>query len=162
MEKAPWHVLGFFVCLKWLNLQTTINEMDFSHFPYGLPIDYLNTKNARKIGKQMGEVFVIDNPSKGNYLNKNYIRIRLNIDITAPLSTSFYILRKHKSPVRAFIKYKKLKYTIIVIEDLGMIKKIYHFIKIGDHQNPLKVKYGVGLRIPLQRNFPNWFRNQSP
>ena len=57
----------------------------------------------------MGEVLAVDNPLEDNYLNRNYIRIRINIDITTPLSSSFCVPRKDKSLVRAFIKFEKLK-----------------------------------------------------
>ena len=67
IEKAPWHVMGFFVCLKWQDLQITINELDFSHSPYqvqihDLSIDYLNIKNVRQIGERSGEVLAIEDP----------------------------------------------------------------------------------------------------
>ena len=94
MEKSPWHVLGFLACLKWWDSQMTINELDFSHSPYwikvhGLPIDYLNMKNARQIGERMGEVLAVDNPLEGNYLIRNYITVRVNVNITTPLSNWF-------------------------------------------------------------------------
>ena len=29
MEKAPWHVMGYLVCLKWWSLQKIIHQLDF-------------------------------------------------------------------------------------------------------------------------------------
>ena len=83
---------------RW-NPKAFIYEVSFDHIAFwiqihGLPLDNLNTKNAVKIGSRIGEVLEVEDPMVEGNLLRNFLRVRVVVNINNPLPTGFWVLRR--------------------------------------------------------------------
>lgn len=80
-----------------------VYEVDYSRVGFhiqihGVPLEGFTTNNAARIASKVGEVIKVENPIVEHKIIKGFLRARVLIDITKPLSIDFLI------PVKDFLK----------------------------------------------------------
>ncbi|RYR78949.1 hypothetical protein Ahy_A01g003810 [Arachis hypogaea] len=82
--------------------------MEFWIQVHGLPIEKLNAETAKCIGNMIGIVGEVENPIKEGTLQRNFLRIRVAINITQPLQTGFWLNRGDNPKTWISFRYERL------------------------------------------------------
>lgn len=159
LNKSPWYVMNKLVSLQSWEHRIAIHEIDFAMVQFwvqvqGLPLEFISVKNAGKILQKMGDVIEIEDPLVEGKLVRPFIRARVVVNVTNPLSTGCWIPRQGLSKVWASIKYERLqdlcfKYGIIGHEQKNCSReRVMSSLGIGIHRYSARV--GVAPAKPLK------------
>lgn len=112
-NQAPWSVMGGLLVLTRWNHDMTIEDLDFSHSPFwvqihGLPLGQMNKKNGEAIASLLGKLDFSGMKAYDTSTFKDYLRLRVIIDITKPLKKGFFLKRKEKEDLWVRFKYERL------------------------------------------------------
>lgn len=153
IRKGPWYVMGKLVSLQQWSHQAVMKEMDFSKVGFwiqvhGLPVEYMKVKNAETILNQMGEVEEIEDMMVEEQLVRFFVRARVSIKVSQPLSTGCWVPRRNLPKVWVSIKYEKLhdlcfKCGVIGHDQRGCKGEREMSVTKGDLP-----KYGAYLSVP--------------
>ncbi|XP_016179513.2 uncharacterized protein LOC107622115 [Arachis ipaensis] len=113
IKNGPWNVKRHLMNLqRWLYGEAILDvSHDFLEFwiqVHGLPIEKLNAETAKSIGNMIGIVGEVENPIKEGTLQRNFLRIRVAINITQPLQTGFWLNRGDKPKTWISFRYERL------------------------------------------------------
>ncbi|KAL0006983.1 hypothetical protein SO802_008485 [Lithocarpus litseifolius] len=75
---------------------------------HGLPLLWKTEENLRRIGSRMGSVLEVDLTGEPGGAWKKFIRIRVEVDITKPLSPGVFLSWPNKSDLWIGLKYEKI------------------------------------------------------
>ncbi|KAE9465341.1 hypothetical protein C3L33_02748, partial [Rhododendron williamsianum] len=112
-NQAPWSVMGGLLVLARWNHDMTIEDLDFSHSPFwvqihGLPLGQMNRKNGEAIANLIGKLDSSGMKTYDTSTFKDYLRLRVIIDITRPLKKGFFLKRREKEDLWIRFKYERL------------------------------------------------------
>ncbi|KAG5556475.1 hypothetical protein RHGRI_006921 [Rhododendron griersonianum] len=112
-NQAPWSVMGGLLVLARWNHDMTIEDLDFSHSPFwvqihGLPLGQMNRKNGEAIASLIGKLDSSGMKAFDTSTFKDYLRLRIIIDITKPLKKGFFLKRREKEDLWVRFKYERL------------------------------------------------------
>ncbi|KAJ1395066.1 Zinc finger, CCHC-type [Sesbania bispinosa] len=119
---------------------------------HGLPLDYMNTKNATKIAGFIGEVVLVENPFVNGHLLRSFMRIRVRINVKKPLITGFWLPRKDLPKTWIFIKYERLQGFCY---NCGVIGHDNRTCKKGNEMavyNISRPRFGPSLGVPQPKS----------
>lgn len=149
MNLCPWSIKGSLLVLKpWLP-QLTIDEVDLSCCDFwvqihGLHHQYMDSVNAARIGKSIGNLPDVENCLSPGILCNNFLCIRVSIDITQPLVSGFHLPRQGCSSLWVDFLYERLSIYCTSCGLIGHRKTI-----CPDPPSPgLQFMYGLSLRGP--------------
>ncbi|KAI7983760.1 hypothetical protein LOK49_LG15G00619 [Camellia lanceoleosa] len=96
LEEAPWSVMGNLTVLKLVELRSPVSQMDFTWSPFwvqvhGLLMDKMTKTNGETIGQRLGRLIRVDGHCEGLLLNRSFLRIRVELDVTKPLPRGFFL-----------------------------------------------------------------------
>lgn len=153
IRKGPWYVMGKLISMQRWTHHAVMKEIDFSKVGFwvqvhGLPVEYMKVQNAEKILNQMGKLEEIENMFVEEQLVRYFVRARLRIDVSQPLSTGCWIPRRNLPKVWVSIKYEKLQDLcfncgVIGHEQMGCKKEKEMSSLKGDIP-----RYGAYLSVP--------------
>ena len=128
----------------------SVNVAPFWIQMYGIPLEALNTKSAEKIGGRWGYVIEAKDPFYEGQLLRSFLRVRVEIDIPKPLSTSFWVPRrdKDKGNVWVCLKYERLQGFYYNRGCIGHDQRICKEEKAMLVLNPSLPRYGLELGVP--------------
>ncbi|KAF7128180.1 hypothetical protein RHSIM_Rhsim11G0009900 [Rhododendron simsii] len=103
---------GLLVLARW-NHDMTIEDLDFSQSPFwvqihGLPLGQMNRKNGETIANLIGKLDSSGMKAYDTTIFKDYLRLRVIIDITKPLKKGFFLKRREKDDLWIRFKYERL------------------------------------------------------
>ena len=144
--------------------QVLLFNVDFWVQVYKLPIGFVSKKIACSIGNYIGK-FVHSDPT--NYMGtwRNYLRVRVSIDVRKPLRQSMKIKKQSGSWVELEFKYEQLGQFCFVC---GLFGHLEHFFPkhFEDNQGLLISQYGPELHAQNRRNMnvigERWLRSSPP
>lgn len=99
LKRSLRYVMGHLLSLQYWVPEVAMYEIDFSIVPFwvqlhGLPLGTMTTKNAVKLTEQLGDIVEVENPLLEGKLLRSFMRVRINLDITQPISTGCWVPRK--------------------------------------------------------------------
>jgi hypothetical protein len=152
-KQATWNVNGSVIILKlWNPLATlgelTLNKASFWIQVHGLPLINMTTKLAISIGKGLGDLIQVENPSGANTTFKSYLRILVEIDVIKPLKPGFSFKRDNGETLWIFLKYERLDTYCSTCGRLDH-KSIY-CMAAPEEKNP--ARYAVSLKLNIFSN----------
>jgi hypothetical protein len=68
----------------------------------------MTTKNAIKIGKGIGKILKLDNNNSSRLISRQFIRFKIEINISLPLALRFYMPCDGSKPRWIAFKYEHL------------------------------------------------------
>ena len=146
MNEGPWFFRGNVVMLKEYDGITKPSTVNFKKLAmwvriYDLPTAFRTENIGRQLGNKIGETLWVepDDDTKGW---RDYLRIRINLDIEKPLTRVVYISKGKGEGRDVFrVKYEKLPKFCAVCGLLGHVES-----ECGDgvHENK-SIKYGEWL-----------------
>lgn len=153
IRKGPWYVMNKLISLQQWTSQAVMKEIDFSKVQFwvqihGLPLEYITTKNAKKILNQIGELVEIENMFLEGQLVRQFIRARIHINVLQPFFTGCWVPRRNLSNVWVTVKYEKLQDLCF---SCGIIGHDQRSCKEEKQMSSLRrgmPKYGANLSVP--------------
>ncbi|KAG5546512.1 hypothetical protein RHGRI_018629 [Rhododendron griersonianum] len=150
LRDAPWSVMGNLLVLKPLPEGVVASEMDFNSSPFwvqihGLPVEKMTRVNAEIIGKRFARLLGIEAISDGLLLQRSFLRVRVEVNISQPLPKGFWMRRKNPVGADLWIayKYERLSDFCFACGRLGHENKNCKFVSRGEG---LSSGYGPELR----------------
>ncbi|XP_074347294.1 uncharacterized protein LOC141686139 [Apium graveolens] len=127
-------------------MKVSLNIVEFWIQMYDLPSGYM----SELVGKQLGnffESFVSYDLSNNTSIWREYMRIRIMVDVCLPLKRKKKICKKNKSEFIVNCKYEKLGDFCFVC---GLLTHTKHFCKkkIGGEVEGSGLEWGPWLRAP--------------
>ncbi|KAF5947497.1 hypothetical protein HYC85_013454 [Camellia sinensis] len=153
LAEAPWSVMGNLLVLQPLSARVSASEMVFHWSPFwvqvhGLPVAKMTKQNAEFIGKRLGNLIGVEAMHEGLLLNRSYLRIKMEIDVTKPLPLGFFLQHNSSSGSEQMetwvhYKYEKLADFCYDCGRIGHVNSVCKFVSREEGKNSL---YGPDLR----------------
>ncbi|KAL7259169.1 hypothetical protein ACSBR1_005131 [Camellia fascicularis] len=107
-----WVIFWFF---NRLVVGLSISEIQFTWCPFwiqihGLPLEKMTKANGEIISHKLGRLLRVEAHCEGLLLYRNFLRIRVEIDVTKPLPRGFHLARGVSSPVAGVPSWISFKY----------------------------------------------------
>ncbi|KAI8022776.1 hypothetical protein LOK49_LG03G00471 [Camellia lanceoleosa] len=110
--------MGHLLVLQPLIAGKSTSDMEFNWSPFwvqvhGLPVAKMTRKNAQIIGQRQGNLIGVEALHEGLLLERSFLRLRVEMDVTKPLPLGFFLQANSSSPdtvheVWVSYKYEKL------------------------------------------------------
>jgi hypothetical protein len=105
IQQGPWNIRGSLLVIQPWSLVLAIDEVKlhlcgFWIQVHGLPLQYMTTLNAIKIGKGIGNILELDNNNSPGLIYRKYIRFKIEIDTSLPLASGFDMLCEGEEETR--------------------------------------------------------------
>ncbi|RYR07117.1 hypothetical protein Ahy_B05g074435 [Arachis hypogaea] len=109
LKNGSWSFRGQLLNLKVWTQNMAIEEVEHNFIEFwvqihGLPLEFINKETAKKIGDMMGNVKKVEDPMKDNILVKNFLRVRVALNVTEALPTGFWLERDNLPNCWIFFK----------------------------------------------------------
>lgn len=116
MRDGPWSVMGNLLVLKPIEEGVVVSTMNFNVSPFwvqihGLPVEKMTKANAETIGNRLGRLLGIEAISDGLLLERSFLRVRVELNLSQPLPKGFWLRRKEPSGFDLWIAYKYERLT---------------------------------------------------
>ncbi|KAH7848241.1 hypothetical protein Vadar_007118 [Vaccinium darrowii] len=115
LQEGPWSVMSNLLVLLPLSDGMVISELDFNVCPFwvqihGLPVEKMSRANAVIIGSRMGKLLAVESASDGLCLERGFLRVKVEMDVSQPLPKGFWLRGRTDSSRDRWItfKYEKL------------------------------------------------------
>ncbi|KAI8005918.1 hypothetical protein LOK49_LG07G01536 [Camellia lanceoleosa] len=111
LDESPWSVMGSLLVLRPLQIGLATTELEFRWSPFwvqvhGLPIDKMTRAHGEVIGNRIGRLVEVEAPTTGLLLHRNFLRLRVEVDVFKPLLQGFILYRKDNiGPVGGQIEF---------------------------------------------------------
>ncbi|KAJ1382435.1 Zinc knuckle CX2CX4HX4C [Sesbania bispinosa] len=152
LEEGPGFIMGHLMSLQcWIPEGSALEiNFDFVKFwiqLHGLPLEFMNVKNACKIAQKIGSVISVEDPFVEGQLLRPFFKVKVEVNIKKPLLTGFSIPRKDLPRTWVFIKYERLQDFCYNCGVLG-----HDFWKCKEEKAmaihiPNRPRYGPGLAV---------------
>jgi hypothetical protein len=112
INQGPWNVRGSLLLLQPWSPALAIDEVKlhlcaFWIQVHDLPLQYMTTRNAIKIGKGIGKILELDTNSTGLIFRK-FIRFKIEINTSQPLASGFFMPSHGDKPRWISFQYERL------------------------------------------------------
>ncbi|KAF5958422.1 hypothetical protein HYC85_005647 [Camellia sinensis] len=165
LEDAPWSVMGSLLVLQPLQSGMVTSELEFRWCPFwvqvhGLPIAKLTRGHGETIGRRLGRLVRVEAHSEGLLLQRNFLRIRVEIDITKPLLQGFILHCREKGEapggagLTVLYKYEKLSEFCYDCGRIGHDRNACKFVSLDEGINS---GYGPHIRTTAARSLGSPF-----
>ena len=113
ISQGPWNVRGSLLLLQPWSTDLAIDEVKLQFFAFWiqvhkLPLQYITTQNAIKIGKGIGRILELDNKNSFGLICCQLICFKIEISTSKPLASGFYMPCVGEEPHWIAFKYERL------------------------------------------------------
>jgi hypothetical protein len=94
LNKGPWNIRNSLLLLNSWSPALSIDEVKLNLCAFwiqihGLPLQYMTTLNAIRIGKKLGNILELETDNTDELICRQFIRLKVEIDTTKPLASGF-------------------------------------------------------------------------
>ena len=166
LEKGPWSVMVNCLNLKKWDVKETIQEISFSKVSFWiqvhkLPLEMLTRSNAEKIGKILGDLEKIDDPTWLNGVGRSFLRMRIAVEIEKPLVAGFWVLREDKRRVWVEVKYEKVVDFCFVCGKMGHVMKNCERGILEMEKGEGRRRYGLWMKAAPLKEWEDEYRSKE-
>ncbi|KAJ1434101.1 Zinc knuckle CX2CX4HX4C [Sesbania bispinosa] len=157
LEDGPWFVMGCLLSLqKWIP-EVSVFEVDYAYVGFwvqlcGIPLELMNSSNAIRVAKFLGDMVTVENPFVNGQLLRSFMRVKVLINVKKPIIIGFWLPRKDLPRTWIFVKYERLQGFCFHSGILGHDYRKCNKEKEMAIHNPSKPGYGAGLVVPLAKS----------
>ncbi|PWA49962.1 hypothetical protein CTI12_AA455450 [Artemisia annua] len=113
LHDSPWSVMGYYVAFAPWDSNKTLNELEFNRGEFwiqvhDLPLGMLSSEYATELANSLGKLIELDCVDEGPQTDRDFLRFRVEIDITKPLVPGFFISRSGGKESWVTFKYERL------------------------------------------------------
>ncbi|KAK4260870.1 hypothetical protein QN277_003933 [Acacia crassicarpa] len=114
LRGRPWSINGFMLNLMERPKYKLCEEFDFSRCPiwiqiHNVPMEAMCLENAIRIGGYVGEVVLAENPHHNDRFVRNFMRVRVILDLRKVLASGFWMNKPNGGKIWIAIKFEKLQ-----------------------------------------------------
>lgn len=156
MDDGPWTFNQQVLLLKKLEEDDQLANMKLSELfiwlqVYDLPVGFNSEYIHKAIGNYVGK-FLGTDPKNFQGLCKNYIRIKVGIDINRPLKSRMRMKKSGGDWLWLSFKYERLQSFCFFCGLIGHSEKFCEYL-IDNPQNNGERKYNSSLRAPVRNQY---------
>lgn len=112
LSNGPWSFDGAMLVVSEIKagedpVNVQLNELEVWIQIYNLPMGYMTESVGKQLGNFFGK-FISYDLSNDSSIWREYMRIRISLDVRCPLKRKKKISRKNKSEIMVTCKYEKL------------------------------------------------------
>lgn len=168
LEDGPWTFNQQVLLLKKLNVDEQLKDIKLSELymwvqVYDVPVGFKSEFVLKSIGNFIGK-FMESDPRNFQGMFKNYLRIRVAIDIHRPLKSQMRIKKPGGEWLWVKFKYERLPSFCFYCGRIGHTEKFCED-SFDNHQGQEVRKYDGTLRAPLRNQGPiksnQWLRGSE-
>ncbi|KAL7184403.1 hypothetical protein ACSBR2_026540 [Camellia fascicularis] len=159
LQEAPWSIMGNLMILQPLQKGTPVTDLEFLWSPFwvqvhGLPPEKLTKANGELIGNRIGRLIRVEAHCEGLLLYRNFLRIRVELNISKPLPRGFFLQHNdslHGVSSNPWISFKFEKLSDFCF-DCGRIGHDRKACKFVTREEGMRSGYGPELRTGIARS----------
>ncbi|XP_072088739.1 uncharacterized protein At4g02000-like [Arachis hypogaea] len=111
--EGPWRVDGHMLSLQWWRPELSFEEVSYNSIAFwvqvhALPLEKLNKSSVEKIGTSLGKLLEAEDPYVDGNLLRNFLRVRVKVNVLEQLKTGFWYKRNDGSYSWVSFKYERL------------------------------------------------------
>ncbi|KAI7980943.1 hypothetical protein LOK49_Contig90G00007 [Camellia lanceoleosa] len=151
--------MGSLLVLRPLQIGLATTELEFRWSPFwmqvhGLPIDKMTRAHGEVIGNRIGRLVEVEAPTTGLLLHRNFLRLRVEVDVFKPLLQGFILHRKDSTGpvgerIKVLYKHEKLSEFCYACGRIGHDNALCKFVS---KEEGLNSGYGPEQRTGPTRN----------
>lgn len=112
LSQQPWSFEKYLISLYKPTEEESVEDAKFTYVPFwiqihNLPFSWMNKANAEAIGRSLGKLEQVDALPTGD-CHGRYIRVRVNVDISLPLSRGRFVDMGNSKPLWISLQYERL------------------------------------------------------
>lgn len=129
LQESPWVVKNSLLTLQKKDAYKGGNEIKISTCSFWVQLHNIRQEGRKLsnywlLGRQIGQVMEVEDPGEGRVVNRNFGRLRIEVDIERPLVSGFYIKRPSignisQDPIWIQVGYEKLTKFCYMCGKLG-------------------------------------------
>lgn len=156
LDWCPWVIQGNCLSLKRWKLGMRIADVQFHILQFwvqihGLEVEKFSKQNAERIGESLGNVLEVDDILGLMGLDRDFVRIKVEVDIWKPLQAGFWYRRRNREMVWAKSKYERFPEYCFGCGKLGHVERLYNSeITVSEEENGGPM-YGRWIRADSHR-----------
>ncbi|KAF4404175.1 hypothetical protein G4B88_014631 [Cannabis sativa] len=156
MERRPWIINGVLLNLKPWPVEGEVHSGEFEVAPFwvqfhGLPTRYLSNENIPILAKKVGNLIKKEEKSKEELVRRGYLRSYIEIWLSHPFPSGFFLKADGKPDSWVQFKYEKLPHLCF------SCGKLAHWEKICSEQ-PTMVYSKDGPAVPM---YGTWIKSET-
>ncbi|KAI9098425.1 hypothetical protein K1719_025050 [Acacia pycnantha] len=114
LQGRPWSINGFLLNLMERPKYKQCEDFDFSRCPiwiqiHNVPMEAMCLENAIRIGGYVEEVMLVENPHHNGRFVRNFMRVRVVIDLRKSLASGFWLDKPYGDKFWIDIRFEKLQ-----------------------------------------------------
>ncbi|KAI7993273.1 Uncharacterized protein LOK49_LG11G00768 [Camellia lanceoleosa] len=159
LQEAPWSIMGHLLILQPLEAGLPILDIQFTWCLFwvqihGLPLENMTKANGEIIGNKLGRLLCVEAHYEGLLLYPNFLRIRVEINVTKPLPRGFTLNMGGSPPVTGSNSWISFKYEKLsdFCFDCGRIGHERNVCKFVSRDEGRASGYGPGLCTGIARS----------
>ncbi|XP_028768869.1 uncharacterized protein LOC114726437 [Neltuma alba] len=154
LRGRPWSINGCLLNIQKWNDDMLFDEVDFNYCPFwiqfhDLPPAVIDIENAIRLGEKIGEVVLVENPKKNDLMVRNFLRVRVLVDLRKPLISGLRSPRPGKEPMRIKVRYERLQNFCFACGKIG--HDLRSCPEKRDEDAYVEIEYGSWLGIQAAR-----------
>jgi hypothetical protein len=155
-DRRPWTLRGAHLVLKKWRPELTWQEVDFSSSTFwvqvhGLPSLWHDKANLLRIGNRIGKVLDVDLVGDAPPTWHRFTRLRIEIDISAPLISGMFLPRSDLNKLWLALKYERLPEICYNCGIIGHDSKVCNLSRV-------MILNQFGFKFPA---FGDWLRSEN-
>ena len=128
ISQRPWNIKGSLLLLQPWSSELAIDEvkLQFCAFwvqVHNLPMQFMTTTNAIRIGKGIGKILELDHNNSSGLISRPFIRFKIEINTFLPLASGFFMPCEETKPRWIAFKYERLDEYCFSCGLIGHVKK---------------------------------------
>ncbi|KAI9109134.1 hypothetical protein K1719_019757 [Acacia pycnantha] len=126
------------------------DEFDFSRSPvwvqlHNIPLKALCLENAITIGRHVGEVLIVEDPYYNDRYLRNFLRVRIMLDLKKSLAYGFWLPRPDGRSIWIAVKYEKLQTFCYNCGKIGHDNRVCQTVKLMSCFKENEPRYGAWI-----------------
>ncbi|XP_028757941.1 TMV resistance protein N-like [Neltuma alba] len=157
LRGRPWYISGCLLNIQEWTEYMVLSDGRFNMSPFwvqfhDVPVKAMTVNNLIKIGKKMGEVLMVECPIVNGRIIRSFARARINVDLSRPLTTGFWILRPELPKLWSSVRYERLEGFCYKCGIIGHNSRTCNSKRKMAVVDPAEPMYGSWLSVAAERN----------
>ncbi|KAI9122468.1 hypothetical protein K1719_006308 [Acacia pycnantha] len=144
LRGRPWSINGLLLNLMERSRFKQCEEFDFSHCPtwiqiHNVPMEAMYLENAIRIGNNVGEVVLAEEPRHNGRFLRTFLRVRVVLDLRKPLASGFWL--NNPDGGKSWISIRSPEELIVIVKDSW--EEVAYYRRKKEEAIPRKTKEHV-------------------